>query len=92
MTTTSTISLEGKIAFVSGASKGIGVEIAKTLAGAGADLALTARNEQELEQTAEAARALGSRVWTRTAEMGDAGEVKSLAAATLSQGEAVSFR
>ena len=39
------IDLSGKVAFVSGASKGIGVAIAEALADAGADLALTARDE-----------------------------------------------
>lgn len=85
MTSAHTISLEGKVALVSGASKGIGVAIADVLAGAGADLALTARNEQELEQTAETARKLGSRVWTRTAEMADPDEVKSLGNAALAK-------
>ena len=85
MTSTRTISLAGKVAFVSGASKGIGVAIAAVLASAGADLALTARNEEELEQTAEAARKVGSRVWTQTAEMADADEVKALGKATLAE-------
>ena len=85
MTSTQTISLAGKIAFVSGASKGIGVTIAGVLANAGADLALTARNEEELEHTAEAARKVGSRVWTRTAEMADADEAKALGKATLAE-------
>jgi NAD(P)-dependent dehydrogenase (short-subunit alcohol dehydrogenase family) len=85
MTTTEAISLEGKIAFISGASKGIGVEIARVLSEVGADLALTARNQAELEQTAEAARKLGVKVWTRTAEMGDADEVKALADAVLAE-------
>ena len=62
MTPTHTISLEGKVALVSGASKGIGVAIADILANAGADLALTARNEEELEQTAESARKTVSRI------------------------------
>ena len=85
MTSTRTISLAGKVAFVSGASKGIGVAIAEVLANAGADLALTARNEEELEHTAEAARKVGSRVWTRTAEMADADEAKALGKATLAE-------
>jgi len=84
-TSTATISLKGKIAFVSGASKGIGVEIAESLAAAGADLALTARNAQELEQTAESARKHGVKVWTRTAELEDADEVKALATAVLAE-------
>lgn len=85
METSPTISLEGKIAFVSGASKGIGVEIAEHLAKAGADLALTARNAEELEQTAERARKHGVKVWTKTAELEDADDVKALAASVLEE-------
>ena len=85
MTPSHTISLAGKVAFVSGASKGIGVAIAEVLANAGADLALTARNEEELEQTAESARKVGSQVWTQTAEMANADEVKSLGEAALAE-------
>ena len=78
------ISLSGTVAFVSGASKGIGIAVAKTLAGAGADLALTARDEAGLEATAEAARASGVQVWTHTAELADAEAVKRLGEAVLS--------
>ncbi len=78
-------SLRNKIAFVSGASKGIGVAIAETLAQAGADLALTARNESELEDTAEAARKSGVRVWTRTAELANTDEVTELGEAVLEE-------
>ena len=85
MATSPTISLEGKIAFVSGASKGIGVEIAEHLAKAGADLALTARNAEELEQTAERARKHGVKVWTKIAELQDADDVKALAASVLEE-------
>jgi NAD(P)-dependent dehydrogenase (short-subunit alcohol dehydrogenase family) len=41
------VSLEGKTAFVAGASRGIGATIAKSLAGAGASVAVAARSEQE---------------------------------------------
>ena len=85
MTPSNTISLAGKVALVSGVSKGIGVAIADVLANAGADLALTARNEEELEQTAESARKVGSRVWTQTAEMADADDVKALGEAALAE-------
>jgi NAD(P)-dependent dehydrogenase (short-subunit alcohol dehydrogenase family) len=85
MTTTTEISLAGKIAFISGASKGIGVSIAESFAAAGADLALTARNSSELEETADNARMHGVKVWTRTAELGDADEVKALANAVLAE-------
>ncbi|MBP38615.1 MAG: SDR family oxidoreductase [Dehalococcoidia bacterium] len=85
MTTSTEISLTGKIAFISGASKGIGVSIAESFAAAGVDLALTARNEQELEQTAENTRKHGVRVWTRTAELSDADDVKALAGEVLEE-------
>jgi NAD(P)-dependent dehydrogenase (short-subunit alcohol dehydrogenase family) len=39
-------SLEGKVAFVAGASRGIGATIAKSLAAAGASVAVAARSEQ----------------------------------------------
>jgi 2-deoxy-D-gluconate 3-dehydrogenase len=47
-------SLEGKKALVTGASRGLGREFAVTLAGAGADVALAARNVKGLEETAGA--------------------------------------
>lgn len=85
MTSSQNISLKGKVAFISGASKGIGVSIAEKFAAAGADLALTARNESELEQTAANARKHGVKVWTQIAELEDADAVKSLADAVLSE-------
>jgi len=52
-------SLEAKKAFVSGASRGLGREIALTLAEAGADVALAARTVPDLEETAETIRKMG---------------------------------
>jgi NAD(P)-dependent dehydrogenase (short-subunit alcohol dehydrogenase family) len=51
--------LQGKIALITGASRGLGKAIALALAEVGVRLALTARDQALLEQTAEAARALG---------------------------------
>jgi NAD(P)-dependent dehydrogenase (short-subunit alcohol dehydrogenase family) len=48
----SIFSLEGKKAFVSGASRGLGREMALTLAEAGADVALAARDVRALNETA----------------------------------------
>jgi NAD(P)-dependent dehydrogenase (short-subunit alcohol dehydrogenase family) len=48
--------VRGKCALVTGASKGIGYAIAEALAGAGADVVISARNEAEVQ---EAARRLG---------------------------------
>jgi NAD(P)-dependent dehydrogenase (short-subunit alcohol dehydrogenase family) len=53
-------SLEGKVAIVTGGSKGIGEGIARELALAGADLVIAARGRERLEQTAAALAGLGS--------------------------------
>lgn len=51
-------SLEGKVALVTGASRGIGRSIAIGLAEAGADVGIAARNEQDLETVAKEIEAL----------------------------------
>jgi 7-alpha-hydroxysteroid dehydrogenase len=53
--------LEGKVAVVTGAGKGIGRSIAKAYAEAGADVAVAARTESDLESLAEEIRGLGRR-------------------------------
>ena len=45
-------SLEGKVALVTGASKGLGYDMARALAEAGADVAITSRNLEEVSEAA----------------------------------------
>lgn len=54
--------LHGKIALVTGASKGIGRETALALARQGADVILAARNREQLERLAEEIGKIGRRV------------------------------
>jgi gluconate 5-dehydrogenase len=54
--------LTGKVALVTGASRGLGQQFARALAGAGADLAITSRTRASLEPFANEIRALGRRV------------------------------
>lgn len=53
--------LHGRVAAVTGASSGIGVQMAKALAGQGADMAIMARRKEQLEEVANEIRALGVR-------------------------------
>lgn len=79
MSDKSKISLKGKTAFISGASKGIGVEIARNFAQCGADLALSGRSPEGLALTADMARKFGVKVWTGTADFIEVEQVQSLA-------------
>lgn len=54
-------SLEGKVAIVTGAGRGIGKAIALTLAEAGADITVAARTVEQIERTAEEIRKMGRR-------------------------------
>ena len=61
--------LTGKKAFITGASRGIGQAIAVALAGAGADLALVARSEDGLAETAAQVTALGRKAFVIPADV-----------------------
>ena len=63
------IDLGGKVAVVTGASKGIGRAIALELAGAGADLVICARGSAELAVAAEEIRGSGRAVEALTADV-----------------------
>jgi NAD(P)-dependent dehydrogenase (short-subunit alcohol dehydrogenase family) len=72
--------LKGRVALVTGGSKGLGAAMARALATARADIILSARNPEELQATAaEVAEATGSRVACLKADMGDRQAVAQLA-------------
>lgn len=56
-----TFRLDGKVAIVTGASSGLGVSFARALAEAGADVALGARREDKLAESARQVEGLGRR-------------------------------
>ena len=75
--------LEGRVAWITGAGRGLGRAIALAYAEAGAELFLTARTADELEETAKAAQARGADVDWCTAD------VRSKAAVEAAHGRAL---
>jgi 3-oxoacyl-[acyl-carrier protein] reductase len=73
-----TSELHGKIALVTGASRGIGKAIAIELAGAGCDLLLTARDAAALAATAEAVQARGRKAEIHVADLRSEAEATKL--------------
>jgi 2-deoxy-D-gluconate 3-dehydrogenase len=69
---TKRFSLEGKVALVTGATKGIGLETCKVLADAGADIAAVGRDQQGLQEIKTAVEAKGRRCVPIAADMATA--------------------
>jgi NAD(P)-dependent dehydrogenase (short-subunit alcohol dehydrogenase family) len=72
--------LTGRRALVTGASRGIGRAVAVGLAAAGADVALSARSEQQLRAVAAEVEALGRKAVVLPADVTDADACRQLAA------------
>jgi NAD(P)-dependent dehydrogenase (short-subunit alcohol dehydrogenase family) len=79
------LSMEGRVAVVTGAGRGIGRAIALAFAQAGADLALASRTPTELSSAAEEARALGRRALVVPTDVTDEEAVRRLVAATVTE-------
>jgi NAD(P)-dependent dehydrogenase (short-subunit alcohol dehydrogenase family) len=75
---TSSISLEGKVVVVTGASRGIGEAIARAAAAAGAKVALASRKQADLDQVAAAIRDAGGSALAIATHTGKRDEVARL--------------
>lgn len=73
-----TLRLDGRVAVVTGASRGLGRAMALALAEAGADLALAARSKPDLEETARRVEALGRRALVVPTDVRILAEVEAL--------------
>lgn len=69
------MSIEGKVALVTGAGQGIGRAIALRLAGDGADIAIADLNEDQMQAVADEVRAIGRKATTVRADVSKRDEV-----------------
>ena len=70
------LGLKGKNALVTGGTKGIGRAIAALFAAEGANVALCARNADEVAATTKALAGKGGRLWGRALDVGDPAALK----------------
>jgi NAD(P)-dependent dehydrogenase (short-subunit alcohol dehydrogenase family) len=78
-------SLEGKVALVTGGSRGIGEATALTLARAGADVAVTSRKLPDLERVADEVRKLGRKAYAVEAHIGRIDQLQPLVDGVVSE-------
>jgi NAD(P)-dependent dehydrogenase (short-subunit alcohol dehydrogenase family) len=77
--------LDGKVALVTGASSGFGVEFAQAVAEAGADVALGARRLDRLEDTRRSVEKIGRRAIAVATDVADPESCRAFVAATVEQ-------
>ena len=73
--------LSGKVALVTGTSRGLGQYMARALAQAGADIAMTSRSEGSLAGCAQEIRAMGGRAFCAELDVRDHSSIQSAIAA-----------
>lgn len=78
-------SLNGKTALVTGASRGIGAEICRVFADAGAEIVAVARDEQELEKVAVQVQAFGRQCHVHVCDLMQPTSIESMCAAALGE-------
>ena len=79
------IDLKGKVAIVTGSSKGLGRSFAEALADAGADLVVNSRHSEELQEVTGIIKSLGRKVLPVEADVANENDVKKLIKKTMDE-------
>ncbi len=77
--------LAGKVVLITGSSRGIGLEVAKRAASAGAKVLLVARSAEKLREVADDLRAAGGEAYAHAADLSSLDAVDTLAEEVLAQ-------
>lgn len=77
--------LTGRVAVVTGASSGLGVQMAKALARQGADIGILARRKEKLDTVAEEIRKIGVKCFSFKCDVTDTKSVEKAAKAVLAE-------
>jgi NAD(P)-dependent dehydrogenase (short-subunit alcohol dehydrogenase family) len=72
------LDLSGKVALVTGGSRGLGMAIATAMAGIGADVAICGRKQENLDRAVEAFNQKGLKVMAQVANVGKSSEIDDL--------------
>ena len=77
------LKLDGKVAIVTGAGRGLGRAMSLALANAGADIVATARTQSQVEETADLVRATGRRCESIICDVTDSESVAAMVQKTI---------
>jgi len=72
------LKLDGRVAVVTGAGRGLGRAMARALSQAGARIACAARTQEQIDQTVEQITAAGGEAFTQTCDVTDSSQVDAL--------------
>src|SRR5271167_3617390 len=79
------LKLDGKVAVITGAGRGLGRAMAVKFAETGADIVAAARTQSQLDETADAVKKTGRKCLIVPTDVTDSAQVNALAAATLKE-------